>query len=75
MKPTITRTRTHSIEWTNNHRPRRAEASRAGLLKAIPLGRLGRVEDVAAAVVFLAGPGAGYMTGCTLHVNGGMHMD
>ena len=51
------------------------EASRAGLLKAIPLGRLGRVEDVAAAVVFLAGPGAGYMTGCTLHVNGGMHMD
>jgi 3-oxoacyl-[acyl-carrier protein] reductase len=51
------------------------EESRAGLLKAIPLGRLGRVEDVAAAVVFLAGPGAGYMTGCTLHVNGGMHMD
>ena len=40
-----------------------------------PLGRLGKAEDVAAAVVFLAGPGAGYMTGCTLHVNGGMHMD
>ena len=52
-----------------------SEESRAGLLKAIPLGRLGRVEDVAAAVVFLASPGAGYMTGCTLHVNGGMHMD
>jgi 3-oxoacyl-[acyl-carrier protein] reductase len=33
------------------------------------------VEDVAAAVAFLATPGAGYMTGCTLHVNGGMHMD
>jgi 3-oxoacyl-[acyl-carrier protein] reductase len=48
---------------------------REGVLKAIPLGRLGRAEDVAAAVVFLASPGAGYMTGCTLHVNGGMHMD
>ena len=51
------------------------EESRAALMKTIPLGRLGRVEDVAAAVAFLASPGAGYMTGCTLHVNGGMHMD
>jgi len=51
------------------------EAQRAGLMKSIPLGRLGRVEDVAAAVAFLATPGADYMTGCTLHVNGGMHMD
>ena len=48
---------------------------REGLIKTIPLGRLGRVEDVAAAVAFLASPGADYMTGCTLHVNGGMHMD
>ena len=52
-----------------------AEEQRAGLMKSIPLGRLGRVEDVAAAVAFLASPGAGYMTGCTLHVNGGMYMD
>jgi 3-oxoacyl-[acyl-carrier protein] reductase len=52
-----------------------AEEQRAGLMKSIPLGRLGRVEDVAAAVAFLASPGSGYMTGCTLHVNGGMYMD
>ena len=51
------------------------EEQRAGLVKSIPLGRLGRVEDVAAVVAFLATPGADYMTGCTLHVNGGMHMD
>jgi 3-oxoacyl-[acyl-carrier protein] reductase len=41
----------------------------------IPLGRLGEVDDVAHAVVFLASSGASYVTGCTLHVNGGMHMD
>ncbi len=52
-----------------------SEDQRAGLLKTIPLGRLGRAEDVAAAVLFLATPGADYMTGCTLHVNGGMHME
>ena len=52
-----------------------AEQQRAALVGQIPLGRLGRPEDVAAAVVFLASPGADYMTGCTLHVNGGMHMD
>ena len=51
-----------------------AEA-REGLLRNIPLGRLGNPDDVAAAVVFLAGPAAGYMTGCTLHVNGGMLME
>jgi len=45
------------------------------LLKQIPLGRLGAAQDVAAAVVFLASPGASYITGCTLHVNGGMFMD
>lgn len=48
---------------------------RAALIKQIPLGRLGEAQDVAAAVLFLASPGAAYVTGCTLHVNGGMHMD
>ena len=47
---------------------------RKALLGQIPLGRLGEAADVAAAVVFLASPGAGYITGATLHVNGGMHM-
>lgn len=45
------------------------------LIQHVPLGRLGRPEDVAAAVAFLASPAAGYITGATLHVNGGMHMD
>ncbi len=48
---------------------------RAGLLGQIPLGRLGEADDVAQAVLFLASSGASYITGCTLHVNGGMHMD
>ena len=51
------------------------EAQRTALLGAIPLGRLGAVDDVAHAVTFLASAGASYITGCTLHVNGGMHMD
>jgi len=50
------------------------DARREGLIGQIPLARLGRVEDVAAAVTFLASDGASYVTGCTLHVNGGMHM-
>jgi len=49
-------------------------ARRERLRAAIPLGRLGAAEDVAAAVAFLAGPAAGYITGATLHVNGGMFM-
>lgn len=52
-----------------------SDDQRKGLLGQIPLGRLGHVDDVAHAVLFLASPGASYVTGCTLHVNGGMHMD
>ncbi len=50
------------------------EAQREALLGRIPLGRLGSPEDVAEAVAFLAGPRAAYITGATLHVNGGMYM-
>ena len=50
------------------------EAQREALLARIPLGRLGTPDDVAAAVVFLATPAASYITGMTLHVNGGMLM-
>ncbi len=45
------------------------------LLQQIPLGRLGHPEDVASAVAFIASPAAAYITGTTLHVNGGMFMD
>jgi 3-oxoacyl-[acyl-carrier protein] reductase len=51
------------------------EAQKQALLAQIPLGRLGSVEDVAAAVVYLASPAAAYVTGTTLHVNGGMYMN
>ncbi len=50
------------------------EQQRQAILGRIPLARLGTAEDVAAAVVFLASPEAGYITGATLHVNGGMYM-
>ncbi|HTT08295.1 MAG TPA: 3-oxoacyl-ACP reductase FabG [Gammaproteobacteria bacterium] len=50
------------------------EAQREALLSQIPVNRLGRPEDVAAAVVFLASKSTTYITGETLHVNGGMYM-
>ena len=50
------------------------EPTRSAYQAQIPLGRFGAVEDVAAAVVFLAGNQASYLTGQTLHVNGGMYM-
>ena len=46
----------------------------AALLQQIPAGRFGTPEDIAASVAFLASPQAGYITGTTLHVNGGMYM-
>jgi 3-oxoacyl-[acyl-carrier protein] reductase len=50
------------------------EEQRQGGAKAIPMGRFGAPEDIAAAVVYLASPEAAYVTGQTLHVNGGMAM-
>lgn len=51
------------------------ESVQSSLLAQIPLGRLGTPDDIAAAVAFLASPQAGYITGTTLHVNGGMYMN
>ena len=48
--------------------------TRQTLLAAIPLGRLGKPDDIAEAVCFLCGPGGAYIPGTTLHVNGGMYM-
>jgi len=50
------------------------EAQRAAWMTIIPLGRFGDPTDVASAVLYLASPAGGYLTGQTLHVNGGMHM-
>lgn len=50
------------------------ESQRGELLSGIPLGRLGDPEDIAQAVLYLASPAAAYVTGVTLHVNGGMYM-
>jgi 3-oxoacyl-[acyl-carrier protein] reductase len=52
-----------------------AADQRESLISQIPLGRLGAVDDIASAAVFLASPQAAYITGETLNVNGGMHMD
>jgi 3-oxoacyl-[acyl-carrier protein] reductase len=51
------------------------EEQRAKLVEGVPLKRLGQPAEVAAAVAFLAGPSAAYITGVTLHVNGGMYME
>ena len=51
------------------------EKQREALAANVPLGRLGQPEDVAAAVAFLTSPGAGYISGTTIHVNGGMYMN
>jgi 3-oxoacyl-[acyl-carrier protein] reductase len=50
------------------------DGQKKALLEQIPLGRLGTPQDVAAAVAYLASPGADYVTGAVLHVNGGMYM-
>ncbi|AKU49340.1 3-oxoacyl-ACP reductase FabG [Xanthomonas arboricola pv. juglandis] len=50
------------------------DEAKAALLQQIALGHLGQPDDIANAVAFLAGPSAGYITGETLHVNGGMYM-
>ncbi len=52
-----------------------SESQKEALLVKIPLKRLGEADEIAHAVTFLASPQAGYITGHTLHVNGGMHMN
>ena len=52
-----------------------ADEQRNALLKNIPLARLGQPQEIAAAVAFLASDAAGYITGETIHVNGGMYMN
>ncbi len=51
------------------------DSQRESLLRDIPVNRLGQVDDIAAAVAFLCSESAGYITGNTLHVNGGMYMN
>jgi 3-oxoacyl-[acyl-carrier protein] reductase len=51
-----------------------SDDQKAGLLGKVPAGRLGDPQDIAAAVLFLASKEAGYVTGTTLHVNGGLYM-
>jgi 3-oxoacyl-[acyl-carrier protein] reductase len=58
-------------DMTAEHLP---EAQRAKLMEQIPLGRIGKAEEVADAVAFLAGPEATYITGQVIRVNGGMLM-
>jgi len=50
------------------------DEQRSTLISQVPMARLGSVDDIAAAVLFLCSPGAAYVTGETLHVNGGMYM-
>ena len=50
------------------------EEQKKGLLLKVPAGRMGDPEEIAAAVLYLSSPEAGYVTGSTLHVNGGMAM-
>ena len=50
------------------------DEQRAALTSQVPMARLGSVDDIAVAVLFLCSPGASYITGETLHVNGGMYM-
>ncbi len=52
-----------------------AEEQRQALVQQVPLGRFGLADEIASAVAFLASDGAAYITGSTLHVNGGMYMD
>jgi 3-oxoacyl-[acyl-carrier protein] reductase len=51
-----------------------SDEQRAGYCAQIPLGRFGQPQDIAQAVLYLAGPGGSYVTGQTLHINGGMYM-
>ena len=51
------------------------DEQKAAMLASIPLGRAGTPEDIAGAVGFLVSPAAAYVTGTTVHVNGGMFMD
>jgi 3-oxoacyl-[acyl-carrier protein] reductase len=50
------------------------EKQREGILTKVPMARLGTPEDIAAAAVYLASDEAAYLTGQTLHINGGMTM-
>jgi 3-oxoacyl-[acyl-carrier protein] reductase len=50
------------------------DAQREAMLAGIPMGRLGSVDDIAALVAFVCSDAAGYITGETIHVNGGMYM-
>jgi 3-oxoacyl-[acyl-carrier protein] reductase len=52
-----------------------SEAEQAGILGRIPLGRIGRVDEIASVVVFLASEGASYIHGALIDVTGGLYMD